>query len=231
MCNAIFYLLRNGCQWRDLPHDFPKWQSVYSYFRAWNKDGTWQRLNDLLRIRLRQAAGRNEKPSAGSIDGQSVKTAGAAQEKGFDGGKKVKGRKRTILVDTMGLLLDVCVHSAGRSEHQGLVLLALFGAAAVWNCLQLIWVESTFGGKDFLEKVQRRYGWKLEVVKRSDDQKGFVLLPKRWVGERTFSWLGHFRRLSKDYEYLPSQSEAMIYAAMVHVMLKRLAPASSSAQA
>lgn len=224
VCNAIFYLIRNGCQWRDLPHDLPKWQSVYSYFRAWSRDGTWQKLNDLLRVQLRKQAGRHEQPSAGSIDSQSVKTAGAADEKGFDGGKKVKGRKRTILVDTMGLLLSVCVHSAGRSDHAGLTLLAFF-CASCWSCLRLIWVDSTFGGKDFIAKVKYRYGWNLEVVKRSDDAKGFVLVPKRWVVERTFSWFGHFRRLSKDYEYLPTRSEAMIYAAMVHLMLRRLAPA------
>ncbi|NEQ26660.1 MAG: IS5 family transposase [Microcoleus sp. SIO2G3] len=228
VCNAIFYLLRNGCQWRDLPHNFPTWQSVYGYFRTWSKEGPWQRLNDLLRTRLRQQAGRNVQPSAGSIDSQSVKTAGSADEKGFDGGKKLKGRKRTILVDTMGLVLSVCVHSAGRSDHAGLLLLAFF-CASVWSCLQLIWVDSTFGGKDFIAKVKQHYGWTLEVVKRSDHQKGFVLLPKRWVVERTFSWLGHFRRLSKDYEYLPTQSEAMIYAAMVHLMLRRLAPAKAAA--
>jgi putative transposase len=227
VCNAIFYLIRNGCQWRDLPHDFPKWQSVYSYFRCWSLDGTWQRLNDLLRTQVRQQAGHNAQPSASSIDSQSVKTAGNADETGFDGGKKIKGRKRTILVDTMGLLLGVCVHSAGRSDHAGLMLLAFF-CASRWSCLQLIWVDSTFGGKDFLAKVKRHYVWTLEVVKRSDDQKGFVLLPKRWVVERTFSWFGHFRRLSKDYEYLPTRSEAMIYAAMVHLMLRRFAPADSS---
>ncbi len=227
VCNAIFYLLRNGIQWRDLPHDFPKWQSVYTYFRNWSRDGTWQKLNDVLRTQLRESSGRNANPSAGSIDSQSVKTAGAADEKSFDGGKKVKGRKRTLLVDTMGLLLSVCVHGAGRSDHVGLTLLALFGAPK-WSCLQLIWVDSAFGGKNFLSKVKRRYGWTVEVVKRSDDIKGFVVMPKRWVVERTFAWLGHFRRLSKDYEYLPTTSEAMIYAAMVHLMLRRLAPARSA---
>lgn len=230
VCNAIFYLLRNGNQWRDLPHDFPKWQSVYSYFRTWSLDGTWQSLNDLFRNQVREQAGRNAQPSAGSIDSQSVKTAGAADEKGFDGGKKIKGRKRTILVDTMGLVLSVCVHSAGRSDHAGLMLLALFCAAA-GSSLQCIWVDSTFGGKDFIANVKRRYGWNLEVVKRTDHQKGFVLLPKRWVVERTFAWLGHFRRLSKDYEYLPTRSEAMIYAAMVHLMLRNLAPNSAKSTA
>jgi putative transposase len=128
----------------------------------------------------------------------------------------------------MGLLLAICVHSAGRSDHAELTLLTFF-CASLWSCLQLIWVDSTFGGKDFIAKVKQRYGRKLEVVKRSDDVKGFVLLPKRWVVERTFSWLEHFRRLRKDYEYLPTRSEAMIYAAMVHLMLRRLAPADATA--
>ncbi len=199
-----------------------------SYFRAWSRDGTRQKLNDLLPVQLRKQAGRHEQPSAGGIDSQSVKTAGAADEKGLDGGKEVKGRKRTILVHTMGLRLAVCVHSAGRSDHAGLTLLAFF-CASFWSCLQLIWVDSTFGGKDFIAKVKQRYGWNLEVVKRSDNAKGFVLLPKCWVVERTFSWLGHFRRLSKDYEYLLTRSEAMIYAAMGYLMLRRLAPADATA--
>ena len=220
--NAIFYLLRTGCAWRLLPHDLPKWQTVYTYFRRWEDDGTWETLNTTLREQVRLKAGRNRQPSVACVDSQSVKTAGPAQERGFDGGKKVNGRKRTIRVDTMGLLLAATVHSAKRSDHDGMSLLGTWFADA-WGCLHLIWTDSTFGGKAFIAWVKQTFNWTLEVVKRSDEQKGFKVLPKRWVVERTFSWFGRYRRLSKDYEYLPTTSEMMLYAAMVNLMIRRLA--------
>ncbi|MEL6456572.1 MAG: IS5 family transposase [Cyanobacteria bacterium J06623_5] len=236
--NAIFYLMRAGCAWRLLPHDFPKWQTVYYYFRQWQQDKTWEAINTRLREQVRVQAGRSLQPSAGSIDSQSVKTAGAAQERGWDGGKRVNGRKRTIIVDTMGLLLGAVVHSAGRSDHKGLILLATW-FAAVWTSLQVIWTDSTFGGKRFTAWVQETFGWVLAVVKRQEGQQGFAVLPKRWVvercsfgeyspngertRERTFAWFGRYRRLSKDYEYLPTTSETMLYVAMVNIMVRRLA--------
>jgi len=221
--NAIFYLVANGIKWRAMPHDLPKWQSVYTYFRDWEADNTWERLNSTLRTMVRIEAGRNAQPSAGSVDSQSVKTARGGEEIGFDGGKKVKGRKRTILVDTMGLLLGVCVHSAGRSDPAGMILLATFWAW-LWQCLQVIWIDSTFAGKDFIAKIEQHFGWKLEHLKRSDEKPGFAVIPKRWVVERTYSWFGPYRRLSKDYEFLPTTSEMMLFAAMVHLMVRRLEP-------
>jgi len=221
--NAIFYLLSNGIKWRAMPHDLPNWQSVYTYFRTWEADGTWLHLNETLRTRVRIEAGRNAQPTAGSVDSQSVKTASGGEEIGFDGGKKVKGRKRTILVDTMGLLLGACVHSAGRSDHAGMLLLATFWAS-LWQCLQVIWIDSTFAGKAFMAHIAQEFGWKLEHLKRTDDEPGFQVIPKRWVVERTYSWFGHYRRLSKDYEFLSTTSEMMLFAAMVHLMVRRLEP-------
>jgi len=219
--NAILYVVVGGIQWRMLPKDYPKWQSVYSYFRAWKKAGVWRRIHDTLRARLRQRVGRHKQPTAGCLDSQSVKTTAVPGLRGFDNGKLVKGRKRHLLVDTLGLVMAVVVTAASVQDREGArLLLSQLGGAC--KKLRLVWVDGSYRGQ-LVGWVAGHFRFRLRVVLRSDDQKGFVVLPRRWVVERTFAWLNNHRRLSKDYEGQVSTSEAMIYIAMIRLMLRRLA--------
>lgn len=219
--NAVLYVVVGGIQWRMLPREYPKWQSVYSYFRAWKRSGLWKRIHDTLRAKVRQRAGRHKHPTGGCLDSQSVKTTAVPGSRGFDKAKLINGRKRHILVDTTGLLLAVKVTAASVQEPAGARLLfaRLDGAC---KKLRRIWVDGGYRGQ-LLAWVAERFQFRLQVVLRPAEQKGFTLLPRRWVVERTFAWFNHHRRLSKDYEGQESSSEAMIYIVMIRLMLRRLA--------
>ena len=205
-----------------LPKDYPKWQIVYHYFQRWQKDGIWYRIHETLRSDLRRKKGRHKHPTAGTLDSQSVKTTAVPSSRGFDAGKKINGRKRHILVDRLGLIITMAVTTAAVQDRDGArVLLRSFGTHR--KKLPKVWVEGGYRG-ELVEWVKRTFRYCLEVILRSDDMKGFVVLPKRWVVERTFAWLSNHRRLSKDYERYTKTSETMIQIAMMRLMLRRLKP-------
>lgn len=224
--NAILYVLRTGCQWAYLPHDYPNFNSVYYHYHKWCWDETWEEINTALRQQIRQEAGREAQPSLAIIDSQSVKTTEVGGEHGFDGGKKINGRKRHILVDTMGNLLKVIAHAANIGERDGAKLLLDQLPEPLWERLEKILADGGYEGSDFEAWVQDTFDILLEISLRPTGKKGFVVLPRRWVVERTFAWLGRFRRLSKDYEKLLDNSAGMVYLASIQRFLNSLAPAT-----
>jgi putative transposase len=209
--DAILYLVRSGCQWRMLPNDFPPWQTVYDHFSRWNKRGVWEWALDRLNAIRRQQSGRSASPSYGIVDSQSVKTEYASEERGIDGGKKVKGRKRHIVVDILGNLLHVSVHAANCSDTVAAAPI-LARAAEKHPSIRAFSADAGYRGTA-VKFVDKTLGLVLHISTKIQD--GWAALPKRWVVERTFAWLGRFRRLSKDFEILTGTAENMIRIAML----------------
>jgi putative transposase len=248
LLDAVFYLVRTGCHWRHLPHEFPPWKTVYHYFRVWRLDGTWRRLHAALRETVRTAVGRDPQPSGGIIDAQAVRTTSVGGPRGYDGGTKISGRTRHLLVDTLGLVLRADVHTAEQQERATVPRL-LGGAGREFPRLNMVWLDQGYTGRG-REWIERELGWHVEVVQhpptgrggfkgipdptmpygvrivRVPAQKGRGLrgpLPRRWVVERSFAWFMHRRRCARDYERLPATDEMLISVAMTRLLLRRLA--------
>jgi putative transposase len=222
--DAIFYVNRTGVQWRYLPHDFPRWDVVYSYFRKWGRDGTWDEVQRCLHEGVRQQAGREPTPSLGCVDSQSVKGTECGGTHGIDGHKKINGVKRHILVDTMGLLLAVVVTAASVTDAKA--ARAVFQRATAAGCPRLVKVlgDHVYGNEGLPEWTKANTGFRLEITGKKAGEKGFKVIKWRWVVERTFAWLGRYRRNSRDYEKLPETSESMLKISGIQLMLQRLRP-------
>ena len=222
--NALRYLLRSGCSWRMLPKEFGPWSTIYDVYRRWVQSGVWEKLHDTLRSKVRQAAGKTPQPTAAILDSQTVKVGDQGGPSGYDAGKKTKGRKRHILVDTLGLLLAVYVGPADEQDREG--ARSLLSRVIGWfGRLQKIWADGGYAGElvAWVKALRPCGGLHLDIVRRDPQAAGFAVLPKRWIVERTLGWFVKQRRLVRDYEVNTTHSEAMLYVAMSVLMLRRLA--------
>ena len=224
--NAIFYVSKGGIQWRMMPSELPPWQTVYYYYRNWRQNGIWDLLHERLHKKVRRRHGKEDSPSVGILDSQSVKTVQQGGQRGYDAAKRIKGRKRHLVVDTLGLMIMAVVHRADIDERQGgkYLLARIASRIADFSRLRVFFADQGYAGQkmaDWVSSTFRAQGWRLEIVKKIH-QKIFKALPKRWIVERTFGWLNLYRRHSKDYEYSTKSAETMIQITMIQIMLKKL---------